>query len=133
MIRDVIFTRKSCHRFQDLCPPAVMARITADKQHINRPVLTSGERCKLRIVGWKEIICATSLLSYCRQDRRKIAHDEIIVGKRYVSERRGMPGDDSFHATGQTPDEVRSPASRVEIVEYIRAMIFDLCLQNTPR
>ena len=41
-----------------------------------------------------------------------------------------MPGDDCFDASRQILDEIRSPARRIEIVEHVRTVLFDLRFQD---
>ncbi len=41
-----------------------------------------------------------------------------------------MPGNNCLHATRQILDKVRTPTRRIEIVEDVRTVVFNLRLQN---
>src|SRR5258706_797520 len=130
MIHNIILASQLRYRFQYCCPMPVMARIPPNEQHIDRPILANCILRHFRVVRGKEILRTASVLIQLRKNRRKIVDDEVIIGKRRVSERHGMPGDDIFYATRETPDEVRSPTRRVEIVKHIRAVLFNLRFQD---
>src|SRR5258708_7404083 len=126
MKHDVILAGHSCHSLQNRRSLLVMARITADKQHIHRPGLVKCEWRHLWIVCGKEIFCPVAHLLQPRQSRRKIADDEIVTGKGHVLERQRMPAYDAFDATGKAPDEIARPARHVQIVKDVSTVLLDL-------
>ena len=74
-----------------------------------------------------------SLLADRSKDRRHVVDDKIIGRKRHIAEWRRMPGDDVFDATRKALDKTRIPAGRIEIVEYIRPMLFNLRFQDIAK
>jgi hypothetical protein len=107
-----------------------MARITTDEQNIYWAILASGVWRELGVIRRKEIFRPASLLANRFQDGGKITNNQIIIGEGTFSQRRGMPGDDCLHATRQSFDELFPPTGRIKIVEYIRAVFFNLRLQD---
>src|SRR5207249_7346990 len=120
VIDDIQLASQFRDRFQDRRPPPVMARVTANEQHINGAILTSSKRRQLRIVCRKKVCRAASLLPDLRKDGWKVADDEVISGERNTPKRRRVPGNALFHATGKACGEVRFPARDIQVVEYFR-------------
>src|SRR5258706_11615055 len=133
MIHNIILASQLRYRFQYCCPMPVMARIPPNEQHIDRPILANCILRHFRVVRGKEILRTASVLIQLRKNRRKIVDDEVIIGKRRVSERHSMPGDDIFYATRETPDEVLSPPRGIEIVKYVSTVLFNLRLQDVAQ
>src|SRR5205807_3651028 len=127
---NVVFVRHVRHGFQNRRPLLVMARITADEQHVQRTVLTKGEWRQLGIVCGKEIIRPVPLRLQPRKGRRKIADDNVVTGERYVLKRQRVPTDDALYATGKGPDKIARPARHVQIVEDVCTVRLDLCPQD---
>ena len=74
-----------------------------------------------------------SLLADRCKNRRHIVDDKIIGRKRYIAEWRRMPGDHVPDASRKTLDKTRVPAGRIEIVEYVRAVFFNLRFQDIAK
>src|SRR5216683_408902 len=133
VILDIVLASKFRDRFQYRCPPNVMSRIASDEQHVDRSVLAKCEWRQLRVVRREEVRRAIALLIPFRKNRRKITDHEIIMRKRRVPRRHGLPGDGLLYATRQALDKGLSPTGRVEVVKYVRAVLFDLRLQNIAK
>ena len=132
--RHLILASQFRHRFQHRCPPPVMARIAPDEQHIDRPVLASLRMAQTpdrrRERNIRSGIPARPSPREWTENCRPRDHSRRMIHSRNGAACQAMA---SFTQPGRRLDEVRLPAGRIEIVEYVRAVLFDLRLQDFVR
>ena len=117
---------QSGDRLQHARPHPVVARIGADEQDVHRPFGGFGIGVHGGIMRREQKLCSSPLRPIPFKQRREIVDDHVVGQELPARRRRRAPGHRALHRSRKPPEKRVAVAHRVEVVENLRSVRFDL-------